>query len=75
MNDHLQTTNKEHLRKTWSKLLKTTKRLNAEMEAVKGQIEELQTDQKSMTRLLAVLGNKDDYVDVFTLMLKMTNYY
>ena len=45
------------------------------MEAVKGQIEELQTDQKSMTRLLAVLGNKDDYVDVFTLMLKMTNYY
>jgi len=25
--------------------------------------------------LLAVLGNEDDYVDVSTLMLKMTNYH
>ena len=51
MNDHLETSNEEHLRKTWSKLLKITKRLN-ELEAVEGQIEELQTDKKSMKRLL-----------------------
>ena len=51
MNDHLETSNEEHLRKTWSKLLKTTERLN-ELEAVEGQIEELQTDKKSMKRLL-----------------------
>ena len=51
MNDHLLTSNEVHLRKTWSKLLKTTERLN-ELEAVEGQIEELQTDKESMKRLL-----------------------
>ena len=51
MNDHLETSNEEHLRKTWSKLLKTTERLN-ELEAVEVQIEELQTDKESMKRLL-----------------------
>ena len=61
MNDHLQTTNEEHLRKTWSKLLKTTKRLN-KLEAVEGQIEELQTDKKSMKRLLD--GNSEEISDL-----------
>ena len=51
MNDHLETSNEQHLRKTLSKLLKTTERLN-ELEAVEGQIEELQTDKESMKRLL-----------------------
>lgn len=51
MNDHLDALNEEHLRKTYSKLLKTTERLN-ELEAVEGQIEELQTDKESMKRLL-----------------------
>ena len=51
MNDHLDTSNEEHLRKTWSNLLKTTERLN-ELEAVEGQIEELKTDKESMKRLL-----------------------
>ena len=41
MNDHLETSNEEHLRKTWSKL-----------EAVEGQIENLQADKESMKRLL-----------------------
>ena len=41
MNDHLETSNEEHLRKTWSNLLKTTERLN-ELEAV----------EESMKRLL-----------------------
>ena len=61
MNDHLETSNEEHLRKTWSKLLKTTKRLN-ELEAVEGQIEELQTDKKSMKRLLD--GNSEEISDL-----------
>ena len=61
MNDHLETSNEEHLRKTWSKLLKITKRLN-ELEAVEGQIEELQTDKKSMKRLLD--GNSEEISDL-----------
>ena len=51
MNDHLLTSNEVHLRKTWSKLLKTTERLN-ELEAVEGQIEKLQADKESMKSLL-----------------------
>ena len=47
MNDHLETSNEEHLRKTWSKLLKTTERLN-ELKAVESQIEKLQIDKESM---------------------------
>ena len=61
MNDHLETSNEEHLRKTWSKLLKTTKRLN-ELEAVEGQIEELQTNKESMKRLLD--GNSEEISDL-----------
>ena len=30
---------------------------------------------KFINFLLAVLGNEDDYVDVSTLMLKVTNYH
>ena len=51
MNDHLETSKEEHLRKTWSEHLRTKERLN-ELEAVKGQIEELQTDKESMKMLL-----------------------
>ena len=61
MNDHLLTSNEEHLRKTWSKLLKTTERLN-ELEAVEGQIEELQTDKESMKKLLD--GNSEEISDL-----------
>ena len=68
MNDHLKTTNEEHLRKTWSKLLKTTKRLN-ELEAVQGQIEELQADKKSMKRLLD--GNSEEISDLQRLARKL----
>jgi len=32
-------------------------------------------DKKVHQFLLAVLGNEDDYVDVSTLMLKITNYH
>ena len=51
MNDHLEASSEEHLRKTWFKLLRTTERLN-ELKAVEGQIEELQTDKESMKMLL-----------------------
>ena len=61
MNDHLETSNEEHLRKTWSKLLRTTERLN-ELEAVEGQIEELQTDKESMKMLLD--GNSEEISDL-----------
>lgn len=61
MNDHLKTSNEEHLRKTWSKLLRTTERLN-ELEAVEGQIEELQTDKESMKMLLD--GNGEEISDL-----------
>ena len=61
MNDHLETANEEHLRKTWSKLLKTTERLN-ELEAVEGQIEELQTDKESMKKLMD--GNSEEISDL-----------
>ena len=47
MNDHIKMTNEEHLRKTWSNLLKTTERLD-ELEAVK----------ESMKRLLD--GNSEE---------------
>lgn len=61
MNDHLETSNEEHLRKTWSKLLRTTERLK-ELEAVEGQIEELQTDKESMKMLLD--GNSEEISDL-----------
>ena len=61
MNDHLGTGNEEHLRKTWSKLLKTTERLN-ELESLEGQIEELKTDKESMKRLLD--GNSEELSDL-----------
>lgn len=61
MNDHLDALNEEHLRKTYSKLLKTTERLN-ELEAVEGQIEELQTDKESMKKLLE--GNSEEISDL-----------
>ena len=61
MNDHLETSNEEHLRKTWSKLLKTTERLN-KLEAVEGQIKELQTDKESMKMLLD--GNSEEISDL-----------
>lgn len=51
LNDHLEASSEEHLRKTWFKLLRTTERLN-ELKAVEGQIEELQTDKESMKMLL-----------------------
>ena len=61
MNDHLETSNEEHLRKTWSKLLKTTERLN-ELEAVKGQIEELRTDKESMK--MSLDGKSEEISDL-----------
>jgi len=61
LNDHLETSNEEHLRKTWSELLRTTERLN-ELEAVEGQIEELQTDKESMKMLLD--GNGEEISDL-----------
>ena len=61
MNDHLENSNEDHLRKTWSKLLKTTERLN-DLEAVEGQIEELQTDKESMKMLLD--GNSEEISDL-----------
>lgn len=64
MNDHLEASSEEHLRKTWFKLLRTTERLN-ELKAVEGQIEELQTDKESMKMLLD--GKSEEISD-----LKMT---
>jgi len=61
LNDQFKTSNEEHLRKTWSKLLRTTERLN-ELEAVEGQIEELQTDKESMKMLLD--GNSEEIRDL-----------
>lgn len=64
MNDHLEASSEEHLKKTWFKLLRTTERLN-ELKAVEGQIEELQTDKESMKMLLD--GKSEEISD-----LKMT---
>ena len=61
LHDHLEALSEEHLRKTWSKLLKTTERLN-ELEAVEGQIAELQTDKESMKMLLD--GNSEEISDL-----------
>ena len=61
MNDHLETSNEEHLRKTWSNLLKTKERLN-DLDAVESQIEELQTDKESMKKLLG--GNSEEISDL-----------
>jgi len=61
LNDHLETSNEEHLRKTWSKLLKTTERLN-ELEAVESQIEKLQIDKESMK--MSLDGKSDEISDL-----------
>jgi len=61
LNDHLEASSEEHLRKTWFKLLRTTERLN-ELKAVEGQIEELQTDKESMKMLLN--GNSEEISDL-----------
>jgi len=61
LNDHIEASSEEHLRKTWFKLLRTTERLN-ELKAVEDQIEELQTDKESMKMLLD--GNSEEINDL-----------
>lgn len=61
LNDHLEASSEEHLRKTWFKLLRTTERLN-ELKAVEGQIEELQTDKESMK--MSLNANSEEISDL-----------
>ena len=72
MNDHLLTSNEEHLKKTWSKVVKTTEQLN-ELEAVEGEIKKLQADKESMKSLLDDNSNNISDLQVSAKKLELEN--
>jgi len=66
LNDHLEASSEEHLRKTWFTLLN-------ELKAVEGQIEELQTDKESMKMLLDCKSEEISGLKMTTKELEVEN--